>query len=58
MSDALKPNEAADIRSTITPESCRNDMVFAVVGGSLPPGLKLDSGNLRGTPTLEGEYRF
>ncbi|NDG82299.1 MAG: hypothetical protein EBX44_10960, partial [Betaproteobacteria bacterium] len=55
---ALKLGEAADIRSTITPESCRNDISFAVVGGSLPPGLKLDSGNLQGTPTLEGEYRF
>lgn len=33
--------------------------VWTLIGGSLPPGLTLDSaGNITGTPTLQGTYGF
>jgi uncharacterized delta-60 repeat protein len=34
------------------------DPIFMVTGGSLPPGLSLNSGVLTGTPTASGTYSF
>jgi sugar lactone lactonase YvrE len=40
-------------------ECCANYVIAAVVSGSLPPGISLDSyGVLSGTPTASGTYQF
>lgn len=44
--------------STVIPSACRQAMHFTVIGGNLPPGLKLESGNLEGTPEQLGIFTF
>jgi hypothetical protein len=42
-----------------TEERCAEDVVFSLVAGSLPPGMKLSKGGaLDGTPTRSGAYSF
>jgi Putative Ig domain len=61
---SLKVGVPATIRSSVTPESCRGDMTFALYNfslsgsGSLPSGMSLSSGNIVGTPTTPGTFRF
>jgi len=55
---SLPVGKPATLRSTVTPESCRPDMTFIVRDGTLPRGMSLDSGNVAGTPTTAGTYKF
>ncbi|HSV52207.1 MAG TPA: putative Ig domain-containing protein [Burkholderiaceae bacterium] len=55
---SLKLGKPATIASTVTPESCRGDMSFAVRSGALPPGMTIENGNVTGTPTQSGEFNF
>lgn len=52
---SLKKGSYYEIRGSVFPERCRKDMIFST-SGSLPPGLKLDQGNIVGTPTTLGSY--
>ncbi len=48
----------ATVSSEFKPESCRGDASFALRSGALPPGMTLTNGNVSGTPTAMGEYKF
>lgn len=54
----LKIGVPAELKSTITPESCRLDITYSVKTGSLPPGMSIVDGNIVGTPTQAGTYQF
>ena len=54
----LPTGKPASLQSVITPESCRSSMKFSVFSGQLPVGMELDNGNVVGTPTVAGAYRF
>lgn len=59
----LKVNFPATITSTISPENCRNDMTFGLynfglTASRLPDGMSIVAGNIKGTPTQIGIYRF
>jgi hypothetical protein len=53
----LKKGSPYEIKATVSPESCRGEMNFSVTG-TLPPGMKLDQGNVVGTPSTTGSYTF
>lgn len=54
----LKVGQAASVHSSVTPESCRSDISFSVENGSLPPGMSIANGDIVGTPTTAGTYKF
>jgi len=56
-SATLKRGVQTSVNATVTPESCRGEMDFQVTG-TLPPGMTLDQGNVKGTPTVAGTYGF
>lgn len=53
----IKLGQAAELKSIVTPESCRFDITFSQKGG-LPTGMTLVNGNVVGTPTAAGTYQF
>ena len=55
---SLPTGKPASLQSTVTPESCRADMTFALKDGTLPTGMSLNNGNVAGTPTTPGTYKF
>jgi len=55
---SLPIGKSASLQSTVTPESCRSAMKFSVQGGALPTGMSLNDGNVAGTPTTAGIYKF
>lgn len=57
-SHALKVGQAATLKSTVIPESCRGSMAFAVKNGALPNGMALVNGDVTGTPTKAGTFKF
>ncbi len=54
----IKIGVPVEIKSTTSPESCRQDITYSVKNGSLPPGMSLINGNVVGTPTLAGTFQF
>ena len=54
----LPTGKPTSLQSVVTPESCRSSMKFSVFSGQLPVGMELDNGNVVGTPTVAGAYRF
>lgn len=57
-SHALKLGQPATIKSTVTPESCRGSAKFSVRIGALPDGMALVNGDVTGTPTKAGTFKF
>lgn len=55
---ALKVGQAVTIKSTVTPESCRGSAKFVVKSGALPDGMALVNGDVAGTPTKAGTFKF
>jgi hypothetical protein len=55
---ALKVGQAATLKSTVLPESCRTSITFAVKNGALPDGMALVNGDVAGTPTKAGTFKF
>ena len=53
----IKLGQATELKSTVTPESCRFDITFSQKG-TLPTGMTLVNGNVVGTPTAAGTYQF
>ena len=53
----IKLGQATELKSTVTPESCRFDISFSEKGG-LPTGMTLVNGNVVGTPAAAGRYQF
>lgn len=45
-------------RTTLTATGGKGSLVWSVVAGALPPGVKLSYGALSGTPTTAGTYSF
>jgi hypothetical protein len=52
-----KRGVASEFKATVSPESCRGEMNFGVTG-TLPPGMRIDQGNVVGTPSTAGTYTF
>lgn len=57
-SHALKVGQAATLKSTVIPESCRGSITFVVKNGALPDGMALVNGDVTGTPTKAGAFKF
>ena len=53
----IKLGQATELKSIVTPESCRFDITFSQQGG-LPTGMAFVNGNVVGTPTAAGVYTF
>ena len=51
-----KVGVAFSLMPSVNPETCRSKMTIQVAGGSMPPGLKISSGQISGTPTSSGTY--
>lgn len=54
----LKLGQATELKSLVTPESCRFDITYGVRIGSLPDGMTLVNGNVVGIPTKAGTFDF
>jgi hypothetical protein len=53
----IKLGEPAELKSILTPESCRADMSFSEKG-ELPTGMTFVNGNIVGTPKAAGTFQF
>lgn len=54
----FKVNEPAALNTDVVPAECRGSMTFAVKSGSIPPGMRLEDGNVIGVPSASGQYRL
>ncbi|MDO9481552.1 MAG: hypothetical protein Q8Q84_03110 [Hydrogenophaga sp.] len=45
------------IETKIFPESCRDFMTVTLRNGTLPQGLTIEGGNLKGAPSEAGEFK-
>ena len=54
----LPIGKPATLQSVLTPESCRSSMKLNLSSGDFPTGMTLDNGNVVGTPTKAGTYKF